>query len=91
MSEGVQRDFFTEADRNILTKQDVMSWTHDYGFHLFGTTWKNANDNPDNTALSTGTNWECVYGAPDTGNAGDGTKLVPVAKLIVNSPLAANV
>ena len=43
VSEGVQRDFFTEADRNILSKQDVMSWTHDYGFHLFGTTWENAN------------------------------------------------
>ena len=41
VSEGVQRDFFTEADRNILSKQDVMSWTHDYGFHVFGTTWEN--------------------------------------------------
>ena len=91
VSEGVQRDFFTEADRNILSKQDVMSWTHDYGFHVFGTTWKNANDNPANSALATGTNWECVYGGVDTGNAGDGTKLVPVAKLVVNSPLAANV
>ena len=26
---------------------------------------------------------ECVYGGVDTGNAGDGTKLVPCAKLIV--------
>ena len=59
MSEGVQRDFFTEADRNILSKQDVMSWTHDYGFHLFGTTWKNANGNPDNT-VSTGTTGVCL-------------------------------
>ena len=29
VAEGVQRAFFTEADRNILSKQDVMSWTHD--------------------------------------------------------------
>ena len=91
VAEGVQRAFFTEADRNILSKQDVMSWTHDYGFHVFGTSWKNANDNPDNTALGTAGNWECVYGATGTGNEGDGQKLVPVVKLIVNSPLAANV
>ena len=91
VAEGVQRAFFTEADRNILSKQDVMSWTHDYGFHVFGTSWKNASDNPDNTALGTAGNWECVYGATGTGNEGDGQKLVPVVKLIVNSPLAANV
>ena len=91
VAEGVQRAFFTEADRNILSKQDVMSWTHDYCFHVFGTSWKAATDNPTNTLLATASNWECVYGAAGTGNEGDGTKLVPVAKLIVNSPLAANV
>lgn len=91
VAEGVQRDFKTEADRNILSQQDVMSWTHDYGFHVYGTSWTNAGDNPLNTALSTAGNWKCVYGATDTGNEGDGTKLVPVVKLIVNSPLAANV
>ena len=91
VAEGVQRAFKTEADRNILSPQNVMSWTHDYGFHVFGTTWKSADDNPLNTALETGSNWECVYGETGTGNAGDGTKLVPVVKMIVNSPLAANV
>ena len=55
VAEGVQRDFFTEADRNILSKQDVMSWTHDYGFHVYGTSWTSASDNPLNTALETGT------------------------------------
>ena len=91
VAEGVQRDFFTEGDRNILSKQDVLSWTHDYGFHVFGTSWTAATDNPLNAALEDSDNWDCVYGATGTGNAGDGTKLVPVAKLIVNSPLAANV
>jgi len=91
VAEGVQRDFQTEADRNILSKQDVMSWTHAFGFHVLGTSWTDASDNPLNTALATGGNWKCVYGATGTGNEGDGTKLVPVAKLIVNSPLAANV
>ena len=91
VAEGVQRDFKTEADRNILSQQDVMAWTHHYGFHVYGTTWKNASDNPLNAGLATSGNWECVYGADDTGNEGNGTKLVPVVKLIVNSPLAANV
>jgi len=89
--EGVQRAFQTESDRNILSKQDVMSWTHDYGFHAFGTSWVNASDNPENTGLANKDNWKCVYGADDTGNEGDGTKLVPLVKMIVNSPLAANV
>ncbi len=91
VAEGVQRAFNTEADRNILSLQDVLSWTHHYGFHLFGTSWQGAGDNPTNTGLSTAGNWSCVYGASGTGNAGDGSKLVPVAKLLVNSPLAANV
>ena len=91
VAEGVQRAFQTEADRNILSKQDVMSWTHDYGFHVFGTSWTDAGDNPTNAELATGDNWACVYGADDTGNAGDGPALIPVARLIVNSPLAANV
>lgn len=91
VAEGVQRAFKTEADRNILSQQDVLSWTHDYGFHVFGTSYTNAADNPTNTVLGTAGNWKCVYGAVGTGNEGDGSKLVPVAKLIVNSPLAANV
>ena len=91
VAEGVQRAFKTEADRSILSQQDVMAWTHDYGFHVFGTSYTNATDNPTNTVLGTAGNWKCVYGATGTGNEGDGSKLVPVAKLIVNSPLAANV
>ena len=91
VAEGVQRAFKTEADRNILSQQDVMAWTHDYGFHVFGTSWQNAIDNPTNAQLQTGTNWKCVYGADDTGNEGHGNKLVPVVKMLVNSPLAANV
>ena len=93
VAEGVQRAFFTEADRNILSKQDVISWTHDYGFHVFGTVLEECHRQPRPTLCSgqQAGNWECVYGATDTGNEGDGTKLVPVAKLVVNSPLAANV
>ena len=96
VNEGVQRAFRTESERNILSQQDVMTWTHDYGFHLMGTSWVGTGDNPLNTALSTGSNWECVYGADDvddnpTGNSGDGTKLVKAVKLVVNTPLAANV
>ena len=91
VAEGVQRAFKVESDRNILSQQNVIAWTHDFSFHVFGTSWKNAGDNPLNTALALGSNWECVYGADATGNAGEGSKMIPAAKLLVNSPLAANV
>ena len=99
IAEGVQRPFKVEADRNILSQQNVISWTHDFGFHLFGTSWGNASDNPENVKgggagtnyLDQAANWTCVYGAGGTGNAGEGPKMVTAAKMIVNSPLAANV
>ena len=96
VNEGVQRGFRTESERNILSQQSVLTWTHDYCFHLMGTSWTSATDNPTNAQLATAGNWACVYGANDvdgnpTGNDGNGQKLVGAVKLIVNSPLAANV
>ena len=82
VAEGVQQELRTEADRNILSMQDVIQWNYHHGFHVFGTSWKGAGDNPTNTELETGTNWGMVYQT---------NKLIPVAKLVVNSPFAANV
>ena len=82
VAEGVQQELRTEADRNILSMQDVIQWNYHHGFHVFGTSWKGAGDNPTNTELETGTNWDMVYQT---------SKLIPVAKLVVNSPFAANV
>jgi hypothetical protein len=44
-----------------------------------GTTWSNAGDNPDNTALATGSNWALAYQTP---------KLVPIVQIQVNTPIA---
>ena len=82
VAEGVQQELRTEADRNILSMQDVIQWNYHNGFHVFGTSWKGTGDNPTNTELETGTNWGMVYQT---------SKLIPVCKLTVNSPFAANV
>ena len=82
VAEGVQQELRTEADRNILSMQDVIQWNYHHGFHVFGTSWKGTGDNPTNTELGTGSNWDMVYQT---------SKLIPVAKLLVNSPFAANV
>ena len=91
VNEGVQQDFRMEFDRNILSKQSVMSWDLHAGFHVYGTSWNNAADNPTNAELATSGNWKLVYGAAGTGNDGFGAQLVPVVRLTVNTPFAANV
>ena len=79
VNEGVQQELRTEVDRNILSKQDVMSLDYHYGCHIMGTTWAGAGDNPTNADLETGTNWDLVYQT---------NKLVPIVQLKVNTPIA---
>ena len=87
VSEGVQQELRTEVDRNILSKQDVMSLDYHYGMHIYGTTWESAFDNPKNVqtantaagiGLDTAANWGLAYQT---------TKLVPIVKMLVNTPL----
>ena len=80
--EGVQQELRTEVDRNILSKQDVMSLDYHYGMHVMGTSWSDAGDNPSNTDLADETNWELVY---------DTTKKVPMVKILCNTPLDTSV
>ena len=66
INEGVQQELRTEVDRNILSKQDVMSLDYHYGMHIMGTSWKSAEDNPENIGsgagyLSDKGNWELAY------------------------------
>ena len=82
VAEGVQQELRTEADRNILSMQDVLQWNYHHGFHVFGTSWAGTGDNPTNAELETDTNWSMVYQT---------SKLVPVVKLLVNTPFAGNV
>ena len=85
INEGVQQELRTEVDRNILSKQDVMSLDYHYGMHIMGTSWSSASDNPANSGTGAGflndkDNWELCYATP---------KLVPIVRLEVNTPIAA--
>ncbi len=75
--EGVQQDLRIEADRNILSKQDVLSVDYHEAYHVMGTKWNDAGDNPTNAALATAGNWAATYDID----------LIPLVQLTVNSPL----
>ena len=75
--EGVQQDLRIEADRNVLSKQDVLSVDYHSTYHVMGTKWSNAADNPTNATLATAGNWAATYDID----------LIPMVQLTVNSPL----
>ena len=75
--EGVQQDLRVEAERNIMSKQDVISVDYHTAYHVMGTKWSDAGDNPTNTALATAGNWAATYDID----------LIPMVQLTVNSPL----
>lgn len=81
VSEGIQQDLRLAADRNILSMQDVLAVDYHYGYHITGTKWNVAGDNPTNAAttgnLADIASWSLVYST---------TKQVPVARLLVNTP-----
>ena len=69
--EGVQQDLRIEADRNVL------SVDYHTAYHVMGTKWTDAGDNPTNGSLATANKWSATYD----------TDLIPMVELIVNSPL----
>ena len=75
--EGEQSPLGIESDRNILSKQDVMSVDYHSAYHIMGTKWVDAGDNPTNANLATANKWGLTYDAD----------LIPIVRLIVNSPL----
>lgn len=81
VSEGIQQDLRLAADRNILSMQDVIAVDYHYGFHITGTKWAAAGDNPTNAAtsgnLAATSSWNLVFAT---------TKMVPVVRLLVNTP-----
>jgi hypothetical protein len=79
--EGVQQDLRIEADRNILSKQDVLSVDYHGAYHVMGTKWTSASDNPTNAQLSDNNNWTATYDID----------LIPMVEVIVNSPLDTSV
>jgi hypothetical protein len=81
VSEGIQQDLRLGADRNILSMQDILAVDYHYGYHITGTKWAVAGDNPTNAAttgnLADTASWNLVYST---------TKQVPIARLLVNTP-----
>ena len=75
--EGVQQDLRIEADRNVLSKQDVLSVDYHGAYHVMGTKWTDAGDNPTNANLATANKWSATYDID----------LIPAVELIVNTPL----
>jgi len=75
--EGVQQELRIEADRNILSKQDVLSVDYHTAYHVMGTKWTSGSDNPTNATLATSGNWSATYNID----------LIPIVQLTVNSPL----
>nr|BAR38658.1 phage capsid protein [uncultured Mediterranean phage uvMED]BAR38954.1 phage capsid protein [uncultured Mediterranean phage uvMED] len=75
--EGVQSELGIEAERNILSKQDVMSVDYHSTYHIMGTKWNDAADNPTNSNLGAQAKWALTYDAD----------LIPIVQLTVNTPL----
>ena len=75
--EGVQQDLAIEAERNVLSKQDVISVDYHSTYHIMGTKWNDAGDNPTNSDLGAQAKWALTYDAD----------LIPMVQLTVNSPL----
>ena len=75
--EGVQQDLRIEAERNIMSKQDVLSVDYHTAYHVMGTKWTDAGDNPTNANLATANKWAATYDID----------LIPMVQLTVNSPL----
>ena len=86
VSEGIQQDLRLAADRNILSMQDVLAVDYHYGYHVTGTKWAAAGDNPTNASsagnLAATASWSLVFAT---------TKMVPICRLLVNTPFDTTV
>jgi hypothetical protein len=81
VSEGMQQDLRVEVDRNKSSFQDLLICDFHYGFHVAGTKWAAAGDNPTNAAttgnLGATGSWGLAY---------TNAKNVPLVRLLVNTP-----
>lgn len=76
VQEGVQQALETKADYNILSFQDVVSFRYSYGFHIMGSSWNDALDNPTNDELADATKFGLVWDR----------KMIPIVELKCKSP-----
>lgn len=81
VAEGVQQDLRVETDRNKSSFQDLLIVDYHYGYHVAGTKWAAAGDNPSNEA-TTGNmgaiaSWGLAYNT---------VKNIPLVRMLVNTP-----
>ena len=82
MQEGDQIPMEIEPDRNALSKQDGIIIDYHHVQHVPGTSWNANFDNPTNAQLATGANYVLAFEEP---------RLIPVVRLIVNSPYGGTI
>ncbi len=75
--EGNQMPINIRVGENLPSLQDLVRVFYAHVFHVPGTSWADASNNPTNVALSTGTNWGLAYTNP---------KLIPIVKIVCNTP-----
>jgi len=81
--QGIQRDFRVRYGENILSFQEVLAADWHGSMGVLGISYDSgrAPDNPEDTDLIDPLSWELVYTEP---------RLVPIVKLVCNSPFAVN-
>lgn len=81
VAEGVQQDLRVESDRNKSSFQDLLIVDYHYGYHVSGTKWSAAGDNPLNDAttgnLGATGSWGLAY---------TNVKNIPLVRMLVNTP-----
>lgn len=81
ISEGIQQDLRLETDRNKSSFQDLLIVDYHYGYHVMGTRWNAAGDNPTNGTgsgnLGATGSWALAYA---------NSKNVPLVRMLVNTP-----
>ena len=81
ISEGVQQELRVDTDRNKPSFQDLLIVDYHYGYHVNGTRWAAAGDNPSNLAttgnLGATGSWALAY---------QNVKNVPLVRLLANTP-----
>ena len=82
MREGDQIPMEIEPDRNALSKQDGIIIDYHHVQHVVGTSWNANFDNPTNAQLATGSNFVLAFEEP---------RLIPVVRLVVNSPYGGTI
>lgn len=81
VAQGIQRGFRIRYGENILSFQDVLAADWHGAMAIMGVNWASAGDNPEDSDLATAANWTLAYDTP---------KLVPIVKMLVNTPFAVN-